>query len=43
MCFFQSRYGTYDDSNSNDDLMVSLDSTMAMQGILGDGLVCSVM
>jgi hypothetical protein len=40
---FQSRYGTYDDSNGNNDLMFSLDSTPALQGVLSDGLLCSVM
>ncbi|PNF22901.1 hypothetical protein B7P43_G14145 [Cryptotermes secundus] len=39
----QSRYGTYDDSNGNNDLMFSLDSTPALQGVLSDGLLCSVM
>ncbi|XP_021916084.1 uncharacterized protein LOC110828070 [Zootermopsis nevadensis] len=39
----QSRYGTYDDSNGNNDLMFSLDSTPALQGVLSDGLICSVM
>jgi hypothetical protein len=41
--YFQSRYGTYDDSNGNNDLMFSLDSTPALQGVLSDGLLCSVM
>jgi hypothetical protein len=43
LCSFQSRYGTYDGSSGNDDLMFSLDSTPALQGVLSDGLICSVM
>ncbi|PSN35067.1 hypothetical protein C0J52_22669 [Blattella germanica] len=39
----KSRYGTYNDSNGNNDLMFSLDSTPAIQGVLSDGLLCSVM